>query len=296
MDVVGIDVGGTTIKGVRLADDGTVLARASVPTPSDAVALTTAVLRLATSLRDTATVAAGVVCPGVVVDGVAEFAVNVAWRNEPVRDLVGSALGLPVAVAWDVGAAALAEAVTVGAADVLFVALGTGIASAHVVSGRIRGGATGRAGEIGHCPVRPDGDLCTCGQRGCLEAYASAAAIARRYAALTGESLTAADIAARVDTNADAKAVWDDAVDTLGIALATLTLVLDPDVVVLGGGLAGAGAVLFDPVRAALAARLAWRPAPPVQPAILGDAAGVLGAAQLAWDAAGTANPGGALR
>src|SRR5581483_9082752 len=111
-----------------------------------------------------------------------EFAVNVPWRGEPVRDRVRAALALPTAVAWDVGAAAVAESAELGARDVLFVSLGTGVASSHVVDGMPRSGATGRAGEIGHCPVRPDGDLCACGQRGCLEAYASAAAIARRYA------------------------------------------------------------------------------------------------------------------
>jgi glucokinase len=290
-DVVGIDVGGTTIKGIRVSADDTVLARASVPTPTDAAELTAAVVALVSSLRGEATVAVGLVCPGVVVDGVAEFAVNVAWRNEPVRDRMQAALDLPVGVDWDVAGAALAESARATDTDVLFVSLGTGIASAHVVDGAARRGASGRAGEVGHCPVRPDGDVCACGQRGCLEAYASAAAIARRYTVRTGVARSTAEIAGRVGSDPDATAVWDEAVDTLATALVTETMIADPGVIVLGGGLAEAGDLLLAPIRAALAERLAWRPSPPVVRASLGEAAGVHGAAQLAWSAFGVARP-----
>jgi glucokinase len=168
---------------------------------------------------------------------------------------------------------------------VLFVALGTGIACAHVVGGVVRAGATGRAGEIGHTPVHPGGEPCACGQRGCLEVYASAAGIARRYAALAGRSVPTPEIVARVATDADAAVVWDDAVGALALALATDTLVHDPSVIVIGGGLAEAGARLFDPLRARLSALLAWRPVPSVVPARLGPTAGALGAALLAWQA-----------
>jgi glucokinase len=291
MDVIGIDVGGTTVKAIRAAVDGTVLARDSVRTPNAPTTLTGAVIALATALRGESTVAVGVVCPGIVVDGIAQFAVNVPWRDEPVRDRVHVALGLPVALEWDVAAAALAESSRVAADDVLFVSLGTGIASAHVVGGVVRRGATGRAGELGHSPVYPDGDECACGQRGCLEAYASAAAIARRYAARTGTSLATIDIAALVGSDPDATAVWDVAVEALGAALATQTMVTDPGVIVLGGGLAEAGDLLVERVRAALAGRLAWRPAPPVTGASLGEAAGMHGAAALAWSLLGPADP-----
>ena len=293
MDVIGIDVGGTTVKAIRAAVDGTVLARESVRTPAEPAALTGAVIALASALRAESTVAAGVVCPGVVVDGIAKFAVNVPWREEPVRDRVHVALGLPVALEWDVAAAALAESAQVAADDVLFVSLGTGVASAHVVGGVARRGATGRAGELGHAPVYPDGDECACGQRGCLEAYASAAAIARRYHVRTGSQLATIDIAARVGSDPDATAVWDEAVDALGVALATQTMVTDPGVIVLGGGLAEAGDLLIERVRAALDSRLTWRTAPPILAASLGDAAGMHGAAALAWRTFGAAEPSG---
>jgi glucokinase len=294
VDVLGIDVGGTTIKGARVDADGTVLATESVATPSDSPSLTEAVIRLAGSLRTESTAAIGVACPGIVADGVAQYAVNLPWRDEPVRDRVASALGLPVAVGRDVAAAALAESAQLSADDVQFVALGTGIASAHVVNGVVRAGATGRAGEIGHSPAHPDGEPCACGQRGCLEAYASAAAIARRYTARTNRTLTVPQIVAALDTDADAAVVWHEAVTALGLALATDTMVTDPGVIVLGGGLADAGEALLAPVRAALAAQLAWRPAPPVTAASLGSSAGHLGAAQLAWRELGALQQRGA--
>jgi glucokinase len=283
VDVIGVDVGGTSVKAMRAGLDGTAMSRDSVATPQTAAALTASVVDLVERLRGADTVGVGVACPGDVRDGIVHFAANLPWREEPVLDRVQTAVRLPVAVEWDVAAAAIAESARVAADDVLFVSLGTGIACAHVVHGTVHRGATGRAGEIGHTPVRPDGDPCACGQRGCLEAYASAAAIARRYSARTGAALTAKQIAGRLDDDDDAAAVWSDAVAALATALVTETLVTDPGVIVLGGGLAEAGDRLLEPVRAAVTAGLAWRPAPPVLPASLGDAAGLHGATQRAW-------------
>jgi glucokinase len=294
MDVLGIDVGGTTVKAVRVGADGAVLDSNSLATPGDSSALTGAVIALATALMGDATVAVGVACPGVVDDEVVHYAANVAWREEPVRALVQAAVGRPVVLAHDVRAAALAESAQVAADDVLFVALGTGIASAHVMAGEVRRGASGRAGELGHSPVYPDGEPCACGQRGCLETYASAAAIARRFQTRSGRELNAAGIAALVGTDAHATAVWHDAVEALGVALATQVLVADPALIVLGGGLADAGDALLVPVRTAVAARLAWRDAPPIVAATLGPSAGQLGAAQLAWRALGALQQEGA--
>ena len=195
--------------------------------------------------------------------------------------LVSEHLDLPVILEHDVSAAALAEA-GAAAGDLLFVALGTGIAGVHVVDGEPVRGASGRAGEIGHIPIYPDGDPCVCGQRGCLEAYASAAAISRRYRAAGGAPLTAAQVAAARGTDRLARAVWNQAAEALAIALATVTLLLDPGRVVLGGGLAQAGDELLLPVLAGLTYRLAWRPPPPLSIGVLGLEAGRLGAAHLA--------------
>jgi glucokinase len=216
-------------------------------------------------------------------DGVVRFAANLPWRDEPVRDRLAASLGLPVVLCRDVAAAALAEGAHVTGDDVLFVWLGTGIAAAHVVGGSLRLGATGRAGELGHVPVHPDGLPCGCGQLGCLEAYSSAASVARRYAVRGGDSLTAEQVVDRLGSDHAADAVWREAVDALAFALATDVLVNDPAVIVLGGGLAQAGDALFSPLATALQSLLAWRPAPPLVPASLGSSAGQLGAAQLAW-------------
>lgn len=283
MDVLGIDIGGTTVKGARVDALGSVLATGSCATPSSSAALTAAVVSLAGGLRSDVTVAVGVACPGVLDDGVARFAANLPWRDEPVRDRISAALGLPVVLCRDVAAAALAESAHVTGDDVLYVGLGTGIAAAHVAGGTLRGGATGRAGELGHTPVHPDGERCGCGQLGCLEAYASAASISRRYAARTSRSVPAEQVVTRLGSDDAADAVWRDAIEALALALATDVLVNDPAVIVLGGGLAQAGDALFSPLATALQGRLAWRDAPPLVPAALGTSAGRIGAAQLAW-------------
>jgi glucokinase len=281
-NVLGIDIGGTTVKGARVTLDGSIIESSTVETPTTAGGLTDAVLSLAQCLRDADTAAAGLASPGIVHDDVVQFAANLPWREEPIRARVGSALGLPVVLSPDRVAAALAEARHAGHADMLFVGIGTGVAGVHVRGGIAHRGATGQAGEIGHAPVRPDGEACACGQRGCLEVYASAAAIARRYAARTGRPATADRIAAAVGADPDAAAVWGEAVEALALALATDVLVSDPGVIVLGGGLAAAGETLLAPLRIALAARLSFRTPPPVRVALLGPMAGVLGAAQLA--------------
>jgi glucokinase len=279
-DVLAVDVGGTAIKAARVAADGSVLEELTVPTPSaDGAQVVDAIAQVVATMRTPETTAVGVVVPGLVEDGVALFAANVDWRDLPVRARLAELTGLPVAVGHDVTAAALAEC---SDRDGLFVSLGTGIASADVVAGVVARGATGRAGELGHVPVWPDGELCRCGQRGCLEAYASAAAIARRYEQRAKNPLSAQEIVQRLATDPQAAAVWAEAVEALAIALAHEVLVRDPVRIVLGGGLAAAGDALVAPLRVALAARLTFRPVPEVTTARLGSFAGRAGAAALA--------------
>jgi glucokinase len=239
-------------------------------------------------------VAGGVVVPGSVdvETGTAHYAANIGWRDVPLRDLLAADLGVPVVLEHDVRAAGLAECLlgrARGVADCLVVVIGTGIAGVIVSHGVALRGATALAGEIGHVPIYPDGDVCACGQRGCLETYASGAAIARRYRVRRGAAptLNAQDIAAARATDPWADQVWRDATTALGIALASATMLLDPKLIVLGGGLATAGGALLDPVREELAARLTWRAAPAVVLSACGSRAGQLGAAILAWQAAG---------
>ena len=281
-DVLAVDVGGSTIKAARVAADGGVLAELTAPTPAAGGAdVVDAIVETVRTLRTPATVALGIVSPGLVEAGVVRFAANVGWRDLPLRDLLAERTGLPVALGHDVAAAALAECAD---QDGLYVSLGTGIASADVVAGRVSRGATGRAGELGHVPVWPDGEPCRCGQRGCLEAYASAAAVARRYAVRAGNALPVQEILLRVGAEPAARAVWTEAIEALAIALAHEVLVRDPRRIVFGGGLSGAGDALVAPLRAALGGLLTFRPVPELATARLGALAGRAGAAALAWE------------
>jgi glucokinase len=290
--VVAVDVGGTSIKAACFTDVGDVLDERTVPTPvgDGPGAVVAEIGAVARELARPGTAAVGVVVPGLVEDGVARYSTNLGWRDVPLREELHAALGVPVTVEHDVHAAGYAECV-IGRArdarDALVVVLGTGIAAVVVAGGKPVRGARGMAGELGHLPVYPDGEPCACGQRGCTEVYASAAGIARRYLARTGVACSAEQLAAALGTDAEAAAVWAEAADALGLALASATLLLDPASVVLGGGLAGAGEALRAPVAEALGARLAWRPSPDVVLSPLAGRAGLYGAALLAWQAAG---------
>lgn len=232
--------------------------------------------------------AVGLVVPGVVdaERGVAVFSANVGLRDVPLRDLVQSAVRLPTVVEHDVHAAGVAER-TVGAAagvnDHLVAVIGTGIAGVIHAAGRQIRGARRLAGELGHIPVWPGGEPCACGQRGCLERYASAAAIARRYAELGGQPGTSAQtVARRREGDAAAERAWREASQALAIALVTCTMLLDPALIVIAGGLSAAGDALLAPVKAELAARIIWREPPPLRLSPLGGRAGLIGAALLA--------------
>ena len=197
---------------------------------------------------------------------------------------------MPVALGHDVRTGGLAE-FTVGAAtgvrNAMFMPIGTGIAAAVLVDGH-RLDADGYAGEIGHIVVDPGGAVCGCGVRGCLETLGSAASIARRYAEAVGRPVTrAAEVADAVRAgDADAVRVWQDAVDALATAITTAITLLAPEVIAIGGGLAESGETLLEPLRAALDGRTTFQRTPRLVRATLGDNAGCIGAALLAWRAA----------
>jgi glucokinase len=299
--VIALDVGGTGMKAALVAADGTLLHQARRPTGRERGpdAVVAAILGFAAELRDhglreygEAAAAAGVAVPGIVddVNGIAVYAANLRWKDVPLRALLSERLGgAPVALGHDVRTGGLAEG-RIGAGNgadrFLFLPLGTGIAGAIGIEGRIEAGAHGYAGEIGHIVVRPGGRECGCGQRGCLEAYASAAAVARSWAAATGDPDADAADCARAVEDGDTKAagVWREAVDALADGLVTGLTLLDPRVLIIGGGLAEAGDTLFGPLRAAVQARITFQKLPLIVPASLGDTAGCLGAGLLAWD------------
>jgi glucokinase len=235
-------------------------------------------------------VAAGVVLPGIVDEaaGRVVFSANVGWRDLPLAGRLAERTGLPAAVGHDVRAGGLAESV-LGAGrdepDLLFLPIGTGIAGAMILDGRPYAGG-GYAGEIGHTRVVPDGPPCPCGGAGCLELYAAASSIGRRYSALhaEGEPVSAAQVAERVAAGEpQATRIWQDAVDALAAALHTYVTICAPRLIVVGGGLAQSGDLLLAPLREALASRLTFQRAPRIVRAALGDRAGLLGAALLAW-------------
>ncbi len=291
--VLGIDVGGTSMKAAfrSVHADGLLGAAehpARRPTPSgaetaDALGAFAAELIAAHGPVD----AVGIGAPGIVDDvaGVAEYSVAPAWADVPLRALVAERLGgTPVALGHDVRLGGLAEGrlgAAAGSRDYLFVALGTGVGGMLCLDGVPRLGPHHRAGEIGHVVIDPGGEPCGCGQRGCLENFASATGIAHRH----GAGATAHEVA-RLAAEGDPRAgeVWSQAVEALAVALVGAITLLDLDVIVVGGGVAKAGEQLLGPLRAAVGARLSFQRPPRIVQAALGDEAAVAGAALIALD------------
>lgn len=301
--VAAVDVGGTSMKGTLMSRSGPVRPVESRSTRGLDVqdSLVQAVLEFADDLvvagcegwgRD-AVRGVGLSVAGLVDEerGVAVSSMILGWREVPFTRLVGRRTGLPVGFGHDVRAAGRAEGV-LGAArghsEYLFVSLGTGVGSSMVLGGEAYVGANAVGGELAHFAVEPEGPPCRCGKFGCLEMVASAEAVARRYGELGGfaAEISARDVVERVRRDDPAaRGVWTRAVVALGKAIATYIEFLDPSLVVVGGGMADAGATLFDPL-GEYVRRNVSRPetAAPVVPGDLGAMAGIHGAALLAWE------------
>lgn len=294
--VVAVDLGGTSLKGSLVSETGETVATRTRMTPAqgivDALMLLIDELMEAATANDRRVVAAAVVTPGMVDErtGVVVYASNLNWRDVPLLEQLQRRLSVPVSVGHDVRAAGLAESrlgAAMGVDNFTLIPIGTGMAAALVSSADPIRGALGAAGEIGHIPIVQGGEPCACGQRGCLEVYVSGAGVARRYAARAGGRLSSRQIVARLGTDPDADAVWEDATRALAQGLAIVTLLLDPGVIVLGGGFSQAGSALLDPVTRYLDESLAWRDAPRVVLSSLGGDAGRVGAALLAFASVG---------
>ncbi|MEV0190689.1 ROK family protein [Kitasatospora purpeofusca] len=299
--MIALDVGGTGMKGAVLDHGMRPLHTVHRPTPRadgpaavlDAIAATLLDLNRSAAGSGLPVRHTGVAVPGIVDDvrRRAVRSVNLGWSDLPLAALLEERTGLPVVLGHDVRAGGVAECAmgaARGATDVLFVAIGTGIAAALVCDGRPLL-AGGYAGEIGHIPVPSGAGPCACGGSGCLETVASAAAVASAYAARTGRPVAGAADVAALTAQGDPVAgeVWDRAATALAEALATAATLLSPELIVLGGGLAEADGLLLDPVRAGLAERLTFQRRPAVVRAELGDRAACLGAGLAAWRAAG---------
>ena len=289
---LGLDLGGTNIKWALVEEDG-VAAVGSAPTfahegPERVVQRLAEVGAAALDGRRAAAVGIGL--PGVFdgVAGTATFLPNLPgnWAGTPVREPVAAALGAGAVLVNDARAFAVGES-RLGAASgrrtALFVTVGTGVGGGVVVDGRLHLGI-GTAGEFGHQTVDPAGPVCGCGNRGCVEAVACAGAIAA--AAECGTVEEAVEAAQSGDEQA--RAALEQAGRALGIALANAVLLLAPERIVVGGGVAGAGDLLLDPIRDELRRRVRVAPIERIDvvPAELGPGAGAIGAALWAAECA----------
>ena len=307
---VGIDVGGTKIAGGVVDESGRILATARRESPAtDAGAIDTNIQDLVTELQGSYDIEGiGVGAAGFidVQRSTVLFAPNLAWRDEPLRLDLERRIGLPVVIENDANAAAWGE-FTFGAgedvSDLLLVTVGTGVGGGIVLNGELHRGAFGVAAEIGHIRVVPNGRLCGCGNHGCWEQYASGTALVReaREQAVQG-SLIAKTLLDRAGGSVEgitgpliteaAKDGDSFAIEQLaslgqwlGEGIATLTAVLDPAVVVIGGGVSEAGDLLLEPIRSHFKANLTgrnYRPSLEIRAATLGNKAGMIGAADLA--------------
>ena len=295
--VLAVDVGGTGLKGSVVDLRGTTVAVRSSPTispgraPEDNLRSLLAELTQDARAAGVDPVAVGIATPGTVDEatGTVVYASNLGWTSYPLRSTLEEFTGLPVAVGHDARTAGLAEHLASGTSgSFAFVPIGTGIAASLVVAGHAVQGSSGSAGEFGHVIVHHGGELGPCGQRGCLEVYAAGAAVIRRYRARGGRDAgSTADVVGLLGRDADADAVWRDAVEALALALQGLTMLFDPAEVVLGGGVAGAGPLLLDPLAAALSELFVWRAPPPLTTARWGADAGRVGASLIAFERVG---------
>lgn len=308
---IGIDIGGTKVLGGVVDPSGKVLATARRDTPADDVAKTADfIVEVVQELaRGHQVDAVGVGAAGWidVTRSRVLFAPNLAWRDEPLRDRLAARIDLPVVVENDGNAAAWAEFRHGAARDatdsMVLVTVGTGIGGGLVIGGKLLRGANGVAAELGHVRVVPDGHPCGCGRHGCLEQYASGTALVRyareraladpgsaaRLLELAGGSVEAVTgpmvTLAAHDGDPAALAAFAEVGRWLGSGLADLVNTLDPEILVLGGGVAEAGDLLLIPARAAFTDQLGARRTLPVAAVVaaeLGNTAGVVGAADLA--------------
>ncbi|MGW8994121.1 ROK family protein [Streptomyces zhihengii] len=292
-EALGIDVGGTKTLAVRIRPDGSIVQRVRVPTPrTGPVELLTLLTGLADRLRTPRTRAVGVALPGLVetATGALRHAPGLSCDDLPVRTLMEEATGLPAHVDNDARAATWAEYRTGagrGHRDILVITAGTGWGCGAVINERLLTGSQGYAGEVGHLHVDTEGPTCYCGQHGCAEVSASGSAISHRGKTAgypDGQAVTRA--ARHGDTRA--LAVLHTVGTALGHGAAALVDLLDPAIVIVGGGGADAHDLLLAPARTAMHTALTAsrrRPGiPPMVTAALGNNAGATGIALLALD------------
>jgi len=268
---VGLDIGGTKTLGLAVGEDGRIVAQVRRPTdpgPSGVVSTAAAVVaELRAVTGEPLAVPVGVGIPGLVdaEQGLVRHAVNLGLTGEslPLRDLLAAALNTSVAVENDANAATLGAVAETGHDDLVYLSIGTGLAAGLAFQGRLRRGAHGAAGEVGHIPVDPEGVVCSCGQTGCIETVASGSALAAAWpVAPTAAQPHAAQALFSAAAGGDPKAiaVRDRFAGGVAAAVRVLCLAVDPGLVVLGGGVAHLGEPLRAAVASALVAQAAQAP------------------------------------
>ncbi|HEU0257590.1 MAG TPA: ROK family protein [Microbacteriaceae bacterium] len=309
MYAIGIDIGGTKIGGAVVDESGAIIAQDRVPSPAaHADQMEDAVAAMITRLSASYEVcAAGVAAAGFVNSktGVIYYAPNIQWREEPFLDEMRGRVDLPLLVENDANAAGWGEfrfGAGRGVGDMVMLTIGTGVGGAIIGDGRLFRGGFGAGAELGHMRVVPGGLPCGCGMRGCIEQYGSGRALQRfandladaggigsvlaaRRAAdggdLSGQAI--ADLVAKNDPGA--LAAVRELGGWIGQACASLDAILDPEVFILGGGVAQLGDPLLGAVRAGFLASLparGYHPEPTFRTALLGNRAGAAGVADLA--------------
>lgn len=305
---VGFDIGGTHIRAGVVTADGEIIDQRSADTLHDAADLEAAIARLTDELRADHDIAAvGLAVAGFVdpTCTTVRFAPHLPWRDAPVKDILEDKLGLTVRLEHDANSAAWGEfrfGAGKGAGNWVFYALGTGIGATIMTPEGIYRGAHGTAPEFGHIVVVPGGRDCPCGKQGCLERYVSGTALAATAAELRGQlETTLPQDAAGEDITAAARmgdplalAVMDDFSTWLGRGLSMVADIIDPELIVLGGGLAKEADLYLGPSVQQMERSMVGaghRPVPRVVSAELGSKAGMIGVADLARQAATQVTP-----
>ena len=301
MKTIGVDLGGTNIKAALVDEQGKILKEKSVKTnlPRPAERVCDDIAALCNELAGGQQMAGiGVGCPGTVDGGMVLYSNNLDWKNFAMGDYLTAKTGLSVRIANDANAVALGEALAGcarGAHSAVILTLGTGVGGGVIVNGKVIDGAHGAGGEIGHITVNPhETAVCGCGKRGCLEQYSSATGVVRcmkklldanpdTACTLRGKDFEAKDVfdAARAGDALAAREV-DEMAATLGMALANIAATTDPEMFMIGGGVARAGEVLFNPlVRHYKEYAFQSCKETPIKAASLGNDAGIYGAVRL---------------
>lgn len=312
---IGIDLGGSFIKFGLLDEHNRPGKPIDLPTPQDgAQSVADQMVAGARKLMETRAVSrADVVGVGIGSPGPLSMSQGViletpnipGMHNVPIRDLIAKGLGLPSVLENDANAAGYGEYVVLagsGVKNMVFLTLGTGVGGGIVVDGKVLHGHNEVGAELGHMIVQPGGEQCNCGQTGCLERYSSATFMSLRAERMVNEGrpsslkdvlaskgkLNSKDInQARQAGDALAAQVWDEAAMYLGLACVNIARILDPELIILGGGMANAGDDILNPVRDHFS-RMTWKIAPlmtKITLAQLGNDAGFIGAAGVAWSA-----------